>query len=331
MNAVTASTLHFASELRLTACSKDEKHLSYRANVLAASSKSVKRALSFSCKYIAKQRQARIRSSSENAPSAITATEDKEGQPETDAKIQSQLEKLATVFESLDESYLKKLPNDLQVQVRDAAFAVTSGSLQRTCGDVAADSLSELGRALEAMNAAACALCVRNVSEAALQLPPYSSYRLAVATRLRSAGRQLSAPGVSGGEELQRVSQAFLDAADVLGDGCTDKTDEPLPEGAKRSFKMIGQEVVLDTGRAYTGAIVSILFGVINWKLADNLRLWQQEDKFNNDNANMLAQSLRGFLITLTTASTGLSFIAAVGLVVLGLQLSSQAKSDKTS
>uniref|UniRef100_A0A453Q144 Uncharacterized protein n=1 Tax=Aegilops tauschii subsp. strangulata TaxID=200361 RepID=A0A453Q144_AEGTS len=79
-----------------------------------------------------------------------------------------------------------------------------------------------------------------------------------------------------------------------------------------------GAEFELTAQNAYIGAAVGLVFGFFSWQLAQGVQSSPDDSQ----------QPLKVPLLLLGYTSTALSAAAAVGLVVLALQMNPEDKSD---
>ncbi|XP_059290864.1 uncharacterized protein LOC132044387 [Lycium ferocissimum] len=94
-----------------------------------------------------------------------------------------------------------------------------------------------------------------------------------------------------------------------------------------RTFKFGDLQVELTPGKAYIGATIAIIFSFLSWQLSQGVQSIPESSlQYANDNALLLAKSLRGTLLVMSYASTVLSAFATVGLILLGGQLKSEDK-----
>lgn len=100
-------------------------------------------------------------------------------------------------------------------------------------------------------------------------------------------------------------------------------TEEPKQEN--RVLKFGDLQVELTPEKAYIGAAIGFIFGILSWQISQGIQSIPESSlEYANDNALLLAKSLRGALLALFYSSTVLSAFATVGLVLLGGQLKSK-------
>lgn len=85
------------------------------------------------------------------------------------------------------------------------------------------------------------------------------------------------------------------------------------PKQETRTLKFGDLQVELTPDKAYTGAVIGLLFGILSWGLSQGIE-------------SVPESSLRGALLALCYSSTLLSACASVGLLLLGVQLGSKEK-----
>ncbi|KAL3370930.1 hypothetical protein AABB24_007780 [Solanum stoloniferum] len=94
-----------------------------------------------------------------------------------------------------------------------------------------------------------------------------------------------------------------------------------------RMFKFGDLQVELTSGKAYTGAAIAVIFSFLSWELSQGIQSIPESSlQYANDNALLLAKSLRASLLVMSYSSTVLAAFATVGLILLGGQLKSENK-----
>ncbi|KAL8253454.1 hypothetical protein R6Q59_037147 [Mikania micrantha] len=234
------------------------------------------------------------------------------------------LQELADSF-NLPSDYLSQLPRDLRLDLNDAAFDLSNGPVMEQCGQELGMTLLNISRAWESADTLTSTALVNN-------LPPLfnsltSNNKSALGKRLTSAGRRFQSMGQYGKGELQRISKAMISTGKLLSS--TPVSEETIGEskGETRMFKFGELQVELTREKAYIGAVIGLVYGIISWELSQGIQnIPESTFQYANDNASLIAQSLRGTLLVLFYGSTVLSAFATIGLVLLSRELKSGKK-----
>ncbi|CAM6090886.1 unnamed protein product [Calypogeia fissa] len=262
------------------------------------------------------QRLTVVAESSSNAQSQTSV----EGATGNEEQIRKCLQDLAETL-ILPPDFLAKLPDGLKVDLNDAAFAMSSGPLNQECGETVGALVMGLSRALEQADAQTAAALAAQVPSIQENLPTDPVASAALGKRLQAAGRYLSSTGQYGNGELQKLSKALLEAGEALLRSSPDLEDRPLTE-TTRMFKFGDLQVKLTAQRAYTGAVVAFVFGVLCWNLTSGLaNTVIDPSQYANDSSFSVAYSLRGTLLTAGYACAALSAMSMLGLLALASQL----------
>ncbi|KAJ0966544.1 hypothetical protein J5N97_023461 [Dioscorea zingiberensis] len=225
----------------------------------------------------------------------------------------------------LPSDFLAKLPGDLRLDLNDAAFDLSNGPVIDECGREVGEMLLNLSRAWEQADTSSS-------NSIARQLPSLEGYlsgyaKSAFGARLVSAGRRFEAMGMYGQGELQKVAKAMIKTGKLLTASPLSKNYEK-PKNESRVLKFGELQVEVTPENAYIGAAIGIVFGIISWQLGQGVQsIPESSMQYANDNALLLAKSLRGTLLVIFYSSTILSAFTSVGLVLLGRELSSKSKS----
>ncbi|CAI5531627.1 unnamed protein product [Closterium sp. Naga37s-1] len=226
---------------------------------------------------------------------------------------------------SLDADFFSSLPRDLQVDLDDAVFDLTNGNVLAECGPAVSAALSALSAALTASEGAraAAAAAVAGLRDAAAKLPPGGRERAVLGRRLRAAGRRFTGMGAYAQGKAAQLGKAMAAAGEAVAAGCTD--DGASNFDAVRTFKLGPLAVDVTPSKALTGAAIAAAFAVVSWQLVTGLQAVDESSlAYANDNALILALSLRGTLLVMGYGSCLLSAFAAAGLLALARDLSSQ-------
>jgi len=238
-----------------------------------------------------------------------------------DDQLEITKQRLRELSESLalSANYLERLPSDLRVDLKDAAFALSSGALNSECGEQAGDLLMQLSKACERGDTQAFAASARQLPTLVDKLSNESSSQF-VGGRFIRAGRYFTATGQYEGGELEKIGKALIAAGEAFTRGKPPVAEKPI--STAREFKFGDLQVDITAQRAYVGAAFSLVFGLLSWQLTSGLQ--NQSDA--NDNALTLATSLRGTLLSAGYLCTALSAFTMVGLIILGITISSEKK-----
>ncbi|XP_010264811.1 PREDICTED: uncharacterized protein LOC104602728 [Nelumbo nucifera] len=237
-------------------------------------------------------------------------------------ETQSLLQDLADSF-ALPPDYLAQLPRDLRLDLNDAAFDLANGPVIDECGQELGETLLNLSRAWElADTSTSCSLASKLPS---LEGSLTNNAKSAFGKRLVSAGRRFESMGLYGQGELQRIAKSMIKAGKLLlASPVTTVTNEE-PKKESRTLKFGELQVEITSDKANIGAAIGFVFGILSWGLTQGIQnIPESSLQYANDNALLLAKSLRGALLALGYSSTFLSVFASVGLLLLGRQLKSK-------
>ncbi|KAM0925458.1 hypothetical protein ACQ4PT_004132 [Festuca glaucescens] len=122
--------------------------------------------------------------------------------------------------------------------------------------------------------------------------------------------------GQYGSGEFKKISETMIKIGKVLSKRPVIQAEvQAMKE--KRKLKFGELQFELTPQNAYIGAAIGLVFGFFSWQLAQGVQSSPDD-----------TQSLKVALLVLGYTSTALSVAAAAGLVVLGLQMSPEDKSD---
>ncbi|KAK8934911.1 hypothetical protein KSP39_PZI014851 [Platanthera zijinensis] len=230
------------------------------------------------------------------------------------------LEELSGCFD-IPPDYLSKLPRDLRLDLNDAAFDLANGSVLDECGQEVGEFFINLSRAWEQAD-------TLTSNRIAAGLPSLHGYLTTIGRRLLLAGRRFEAMGQYGQGELSRIAKAMIKTGNLLSKDSVLQTDGRTKSNT-RTFKFGELQVALTTEKANIGAVIAFVLGFLSWELSQGIQNNPESSfQYANDNALMLAKSLRGFLLVISYGLTVLSAFASVGLLLLGQQLNSENKSE---
>ena len=214
----------------------------------------------------------------------------------------------------LPPKFLSLLPRDLRLDLNDAAFDLSNGPVLNECGQEVGDLLLDLGKAWEMANTEAS----NNLAKQLPSMAPYltASAKSAFGKRLASAGKKFQTMGQYGNGEFKKISETMIKIGKVLSKRPVIQAEVEATK-EKRKLKFAGAEFELTAQNAYIGAAVGLVFGFFSWQLAQGVQSSPDD-----------SQPLKVPLLLLGYTSTALSAAAAVGLVVLALQMNPEDKSD---
>ncbi|XP_024401850.1 uncharacterized protein [Physcomitrium patens] len=224
----------------------------------------------------------------------------------------------------LPANYFERLPSDLRVDCKDAAFALSNGALNDECGEQAGDLLMQLSRTWERCDTSAAAAVAKQLPTLLDKLPNQSSSQ-SVGRRFVRAGRFFTATGQYENGELLKIGKALTAAGEAFSVGDLPVTETPV--ATTKAFKFGDLQLEITAQKAYFGAAVSVVFGLLSWQLTSGLQ--NQSDnslQFANDNAFLLATSLRGALLAAGYFCAVLSALTMVGLLVLASTIGKEEK-----
>ncbi|OVA16309.1 hypothetical protein BVC80_6205g3 [Macleaya cordata] len=117
----------------------------------------------------------------------------------------------------------------------------------------------------------------------------------------------------------------MIKAGKLLSASPVTTTGNEKPETESRMLKFGDLQVELTPTKANIGAAIAFGFGILSWELSQGIQSIPESSlQYANDNALVLAKSLRGALLVLCYSSTVLSGFATIGLILLGRQLQSK-------
>ncbi|KAI5055585.1 hypothetical protein GOP47_0029106 [Adiantum capillus-veneris] len=262
-----------------------------------------------------------------SAADGAQLTQNKDGDKEEEEKaLQQRMQALANSM-VLPANYFGQLPNDLRSDLKDAAFALANGPIQRECGELAGEKLLQLSQAWEKGDTQAATLATEELQYA---LPREPSLRNAIGKRLIGAGRRFAGTGNYAKGELQMIGKALTLAGQSMQSADVAQTTEELVMEATRVYKFGDLQVALTSQKCFIGSIIALGFGALSWGLAASVQnIPDSASQYANDNATVLATSLKGALLLLGYGCTVLSGFAVIGLLGLGFQLSTKSSTEK--
>ncbi|KAJ0789172.1 hypothetical protein HanPI659440_Chr05g0200461 [Helianthus annuus] len=235
------------------------------------------------------------------------------------------LQELADSFNLLPSDYFSQLPSDLRLDLNDAAFDLSNGPVMEQCGQELGMTLLNISRAWESADTSTSKALVNDLPSLVNSLT--SNNKSALGKRLTSAGRRFQSMGQYGQGELQRISKAMISAGKLLSSTPVSEETKEESKGETRMFKFGELQVELTREKAYIGAAIGFVYGIISWELSQGIQnIPDGTFQYANENAALIAQSLRGTLLVLFYGSTVLSAFATFGLLFLSRELKSGRK-----
>ncbi|KAJ6434160.1 hypothetical protein OIU84_017804 [Salix udensis] len=193
--------------------------------------------------------------------------------------------------------YFQQLPHDLRLDLNDAAFDLSNGPVLDECGKELGEILLNLSRAWE----------------------------LAFGKRLISSGRRFQSMGQYGQGELQKIAQTMITTGKLLSASSMPMETDEESKKETRVFKFGELQVEITPQKANIGAVIGLVFGILSWELAQGIQSIPESSlEYANDNALLLAKSLRVALLAVCFSSALLSACTTVALFLLARQLKSK-------
>ncbi|KAG5400182.1 hypothetical protein IGI04_014789 [Brassica rapa subsp. trilocularis] len=224
-------------------------------------------------------------------------------------------------------SDLQRLLLILSCQLNDAAFDLSNGPIIDECGQELGETLLNLSRAWEQADTSASRTLVKKLPE--LESSLTDGAKSAFGRRLISAGRRFRGMGQYGQGELQKIAKAMITTGEVLSANTSPASVGNESKSNTRMFKFGELQVAVSPEKAYAGAAIAFVFGILSWQISQGIQSIPESSlQYANDNALLLAKSLRGTLLATFYASAVLSGFTTAGLLLLAKQLSSEKDSS---
>ncbi|KAK7269118.1 hypothetical protein RIF29_21834 [Crotalaria pallida] len=234
----------------------------------------------------------------------------------------SLLQLIADSFD-LPSDYFAKLPRDLRLDLNDAAFDLSNGRILDECGQELGEILLNISRAWELADTSTSHSLVAKLPFVEAKLT--GAAKSALGKRLTSAGRRFQSMGQYGQGEPQKIAKAMIAAGKALSASSSSAVIDEPPKEETRMFKFGELQVAITPDKANIGAAIGVAFGILSWEIAQGIHnIPESSLQYANDNALLLAKSLRVALLGIFYSSTFLSAFTSVGLVLLGIQLKSK-------
>uniref|UniRef100_A0A1J3HID1 LOW protein: ammonium transporter 1-like protein n=2 Tax=Noccaea caerulescens TaxID=107243 RepID=A0A1J3HID1_NOCCA len=239
---------------------------------------------------------------------------------ETSSK--SLLLQLSKCFD-LPSDYFQQLPNDLRLDLNDAAFDLSNGPIIDECGQELGETLLNLSRAWEQADTSTSRSLVKKLPELDSSLT--GGAKSALGRRLITAGKRFKGMGQYSQGELQKIAKAMITTGEVLSASSLSASVSNESKSETRMFKFGNLQVAVSPEKAYVGAAIAFVFGILSWQVSQGIQnIPESSLQYANDNALLLGKSLRGSLLAMFYASTLLSGFTTAGLLLLAKQLSSE-------
>ncbi|MED6189499.1 hypothetical protein PIB30_096526 [Stylosanthes scabra] len=232
------------------------------------------------------------------------------------------LQQISDSFD-LPSDYFAQLPRDLRLDLNDAAFNLSNGPVLDECGQELGEILLNIARAWERADTSTSYSLVAKLPSMEENLT--GSAKSALGKRLVSAGRRFQSMGQYGQGEPQQIAKAMIAAGKALSAISTSEGIDEKPKEETRMLKFGELQLEITPDKANIGAVIGVVFGILSFEIAKGIEnIPESSLQYANDNALLLAKSLRGALLALFYSSTVLSAFTTIGLVLLGIQLRSK-------
>lgn len=206
------------------------------------------------------------------------------------------------------------------MDLNDAAFDLSNGAVIDECGQELGDILLNISRAWELADTSTSSNLVSMLPSLVGSLTVRQ--KSALGKRLVSSGRRFQSMGQYGQGELQKIAQAMARTGKLLTATTISSITDEQPKESTRVLKFGDLQVEITPERAYIGAAIGFVFGIISWQVSQGIQSIPESSlEYANNNALSLAKSLRGALLVIFYSSTFLSGFASAGLVLLAAQL----------
>ncbi|KAL6132475.1 hypothetical protein ACLB2K_064718 [Fragaria x ananassa] len=235
-------------------------------------------------------------------------------QPETRTVLQD----LADSFD-LPPDYFAKLPNDLRLDLNDAAFDLSNGKIIDECGQELGETLLNLSRAWEVADTSTSHSLASKIPDLEVSLTDNAksgNNRLITWEAFGFCWKKVPVYGT--------IAKTMTAAGKLLSATPTSAMTDEEPKNESRMLKFGDLQLELTSEKATIGAIISFAFGILSWQLAQGVQnIPENSLQYANDNALLLAKSLRGALLAACYSSAVLYGFTTFGLILLGRQLKS--------
>nr|POE83306.1 hypothetical protein CFP56_39873 [Quercus suber] len=190
--------------------------------------------------------------------------------------------------------------------LNDAAFDLSNGPVIDECGQVLGDTLLNLSRAWELADTSTSHSLASKLP--GLEESLTDNAKSALGKRLVSAGRRFQSMGQYGQGELQKIAKVMVTTGRLLSASSVSTAAEEQSKKETRMFKFGELQVEFTSDKAYIGAAIGFAFGILSWQLGQGVQSIPESSlQYANDNALLLAKSLRGALLAICYSSAVLS------------------------
>ncbi|CAH8385681.1 unnamed protein product [Eruca vesicaria subsp. sativa] len=223
-------------------------------------------------------------------PSTLTfALAESDSPQPLETSPKSLLQQLSKCFD-LPSDYFRQLPSDLRLDLNDAAFDLSNGPIiDEPLGGV---------------------WYLREKDSRAWDSMVKVNYR-----RTNVA-------------ENSQIAKAMITTGEVLSANTSPASVGNESMSNTRMFKFGELQVAVSPEKAYAGAAIAFVFGILSWQISQGIQSTPENSlQYANENALLLAKSLRGSLLAMFYASAVLSGFTTAGLLLLAKQLSSEKDS----
>ncbi|KAA8538960.1 hypothetical protein F0562_025652 [Nyssa sinensis] len=208
--------------------------------------------------------------------------------PNPEPNPQILLQELADSF-VLPADFFSQLPRDLRLDLNDAAFDLSNGPVIDECGQELGETLLNISRAWELAETSTCTTLVSKLPSLVGSLT--NNAKSAFGKRLVSAGRRFQSMGQYGQGELQRIAKAMIMTGKVLTENPVSPATDEEPKQETRMLKFGELQVELTPEKAYIGAAIGFIFGILSWELSQGVQSIPESSlQYANGNALLLAK-----------------------------------------
>ncbi|KAL5138921.1 hypothetical protein HKD37_10G028984 [Glycine soja] len=125
--------------------------------------------------------------------------------------------------------------------------------------------------------------------------------------------------GQYGQGEPQKITKAVIAAGRALSASSTSAVIVEELKEETRVLKFGELQVEITPDKANIGAVIGLVFGILSWEVAQGIQnIPDSSLQYANDNALLLAKSLKGALLAIFYSSTFLSALPRWDLFYLG-------------
>ncbi|CAI0433738.1 unnamed protein product [Linum tenue] len=223
----------------------------------------------------------------------LALTESSEDSPQSlGSSIQSLLQQLSDCFD-LPSDYFRKLPNDLRLDLNDAAFDLSNGPV--------IDESLETYAIVSSPTVGHYSQCGQELGELLLNLSRAweqgdTSTSRTLASKFPFMESNLTGKAKSGKQTYDselRIAQTMITTGKSLVAIPIDETTDKEPMTDTKVFKFGDLQVAITSEKANIGAIIGAVFGILSWQLGRGVQSIPESSlQYANDNALLLAKDL---------------------------------------